>query len=60
MHVLGLDSPKGKYGVRDGKQVWTVMPGITGEVRWEKGKIIPSGFSEGFSLWLLLSSSVRT
>lgn len=60
MHVLGLDSPKGTCGVKDGEQVWTVMPGITGEVRWEKGKIIPSGSSEGFPLWLLLSSSVRT
>lgn len=33
-----------------------VMPGITGEVRWEEGKIIPSGFNEGFPLWSLLSS----
>ena len=37
-----------------------VIPGTTGEVRWEEGKISPSGFSEGVSLWSLLSTPVRT
>lgn len=57
---LSLDSPKGKSWVKNGEQVWVVIPGTTGEVRWEGGEISPSGFSEGFPLWSLLSTPVRT